>query len=250
MTNIVFSEKCVVTSDFSPVEMSRISAVESRSAGRKYFITKYVIPLALSAWYQKSDTEVRLNHNCIVHIIRVMDNFMVHLSFGEARQVQSTSVTAAVAYTALDGIAEQVFNVCPPDLWKGPSRASLGNALAVAFEECFPEQLAATPQTLADCPVVAGLLRKDDGETSAVEVNVMVKTRGSVKDQSLLLNQADREDSILCTKPSKKYKKMYNVITGAWIGNCDRNDPEICDQCKAIYSSPAANNAYDDPDLT
>jgi hypothetical protein len=83
----------------------------------------------------------------------------------------------------------------------------------------------------------------------SITLNVLVKTRDRVRSEVSLTNQGEKKNAVLMIKKSQKYSKMYNVITGLWHGLCVRGAADACEQCLAIFASPAAENAYDDPDL-
>jgi hypothetical protein len=91
--------------------------------------------------------------------------------------------------------------------------------------------------------------RTDSGAGTSAKLTVLVKTTDRVKNSNALYNQGDRLNAKLMIQTSIKYRKMYNVITGEWAGVCDPDDKEMCDHCKIIYASPAAKNAYDDPEF-
>lgn len=242
MTNIVFSEKRTITSDFSPKEMMLIAQGRSPQEARKYFFTKYALPIALTHWYQQEGAAAA-GDRCNIRIAPVPNGVRPIVLFESARHSLNLRLDAALVDDRTAAIKEQIFKICPPTLWNELGY-SLEAAMYAAFGECLPETRPTT-ETLSSCPVVASISKKQDG----VELTVLVKTRTTVRDASCLLNQADDLNSPLLIKVSEKYRKMYNTITGKWNGICAREDPDVCEPCRAIYASPAAENVYNDPDF-
>lgn len=254
MNTIVFSEKRTLTSDFSPAEMLAIASTGAVAEARKYFITKYVVPLTLTRWYQQDNAEgaVAGGKTCCVRLLPDGAGLVPHLAFETAAASSLWRVNDAVltVHEQMGQLLRSVFKACPPDLWTKHG-SSLSEALVSAFGECLPTLWSEMPKdTLAQVPMIASLQRSSHTSGESVTLNILVKTRQSVKSQELLLNQAESRSSPLVVRPSKKYKKTFNMLSGQWIGTCERDDPEICDQCKAIYASPAANNVYDDPQFS
>jgi hypothetical protein len=248
MLQIDFTEKRTFVSDFSTDEMILI-ANTSKSAARKYFVTKYIIPLVMTIWYQRENID---HAQCVVRLIPHSSGFVPHFAF----EAPSYSMGKSAANLANDALLlpelPSVFKACPPSAW-GSEAPALQQAIKNAFDECFPPDFVSPPQaTLGQFPLICSLERHTSATGMVVTLHNMIKTRQSVRDPSALLLQAEKKTSPLIMRSSKKYRKMYNTITGDWHGVCNRNDPpeEICAECAVIYASLAANNAYDDPEFS
>jgi hypothetical protein len=250
MTPLIFSEKRTLVSDFSPAEMLLIARTQSAALARKYFLTKYAVPVVLTAWYQMEESDRAVHRNiCCVRLLPTPRGLHPHLSF---EQVSGRSVADGVlSMAAFNETHAAVFRACPPNLWAGPE-ASLDAALMAAFEECLPERWSVTDSdTLDRVPLIASIQRTQNPQGGeSVTLNVLVKTRNNVRNEEFLLNQAEHKEHPQLVRSSKKYQKMYNVLTGKWIGICYRDDPDMCDKCRVIFASPAAENAYSDPDFS
>lgn len=251
MNAFVFSEKRTITSDFSPIEMIMISRGRSAAEARKYFITKYVVPLVLTTWFQRDeDSHTVANRTCCVRLLPSGAGLTPHLSFENSAASFSKVINDEVQRSQNDPMLNHVFKACPPNLWN-EAGASLSEALMSAFAESLPLQWPSEQKEyLRDTPLIASMQRFPVTGGDEVTLNVMVKTRQTVKTDGALLNQAESNASPLVVRASKKYTKTYNMLSGEWVGVCDRDDPDKCDLCKAIFASPAANNVYDDPQFS
>jgi hypothetical protein len=223
--------------------MLLVSEGRGQEEARQYFFTKYLVPLALTYWYQKDDRGA--GDMCRVWIAATLGGAEPIIQFGQSRI--DGKVRVALQDQALTALKREVFRACPPSLW-AEKGASLGEAVHSAFKDCFPDSTVIA-ENIFGCPLVASMAVKSDRNSESVELTVLVKTKNSVKNNEALLNQADSLNSPMLIRPSEKYGKMYNVITGNWVGVCDRTDPEKCTQCAVIYSSPSAENVYNDPDF-
>lgn len=247
MANIEAHEKKTITSDFSPRKMIELAA-ESKQSARKYFFTKYFVPIAATVWFQQESSQAH-STKCNLHLLpRNGPNLMTYIAFEPANTTQSGSVRSASQDNSLNAVKKSIFG----SSWSDDDPA-MSNALMDAFDECLPERwhesLDSSSQILK-CPLIAAATRIDSAE-KPIKLHVLVKTKTNVRSEAALLNQGDSLDSNLMLKNSKKYRKLYNVITGNWVMVCDKNNPEsICEECRVIYASPARDNVYDDPNFS
>ena len=246
-SNVInFADRKILTSDFSAEEMLR---KETPQEARKYFISNYFAPLVYTTWSQVEQHQP-LGNVAVLHILKVGGEYSPSVLFESTAEFKNKMVTHSQ-----NRMREAWFQARLAEVFKHTSTPEkMSAALRFAFEECFPSNYTETT-TMGTAPLVASIERNrrqsDSAQSFDVKLNVLVKTRSSVRKETALLNQAVNKNSPDLLMISKKYKKMFNVFTGEWSDVCDRNEPsEWCDQCTAIYNGPASNNAYNDPDLT
>jgi hypothetical protein len=246
MRSLTFAEKYTFTSDFSPLNMSLIAQTESKELARKYFFTKYFVPLALTAWYQVEDFSPADKSHCIsIELSHSENGLMPILSFIKTITSDRTHFPKEI----YEKICRMVFTKHTPDTWlvNHDQNINFDRILHSVFHDCLPEEGKNIFNTM-----LGSIRRAYIGTLGGykVSLSIMVKTKDKVPSQRALFNQAVHKSDPLILVNSQKYNKMFNEITGKWASPCNKSSESICAACNAIYNSPAADNAYDDPTIT
>lgn len=247
MTTIFnFADKKVLTSDFNPAEMLAISAV-SESDGRKYFITKYFLPLVYSLW---NKPDIGMGDACCLHLLPKDGGLQPTAFFEDSIQMKAKRVDYVrqrINETWYKNSLTEIFTV-------KFTEQQLYEALAITFSRCLPQNyLASSPLNIGECVLIASANREREGTGHKINLNVMIKTPESVRAsifETLAVNQADRRDAPDMMRVSKKYSKMYHVYDGKWTDMCDVGDPDECAECKAIRAAGVEESIYNDPSFT
>lgn len=199
---------------------------------RKYLITRVFLPLAITVAGQNS-----AGVHVYMHLSKNSDGWIVpEFTFvHDDSDVSDNSIS-----NSRDSIHPEKL-----ELVFGPQsvRNLLAKACTYAFDECTPTDfsLATTSTKLGSLPLVAVVF----GREAQLVLNPVVKTRSRVRHESALLNQATCIDDLRAVEYSKKYGKLYNVLTGEWIKVCGG-----CSECAAITDKGVLSNAYLDPELS
>lgn len=232
---IVFGQKKVLNTKFS---IKELSLIEDLAEGRKYFITRYFLPMVYAMW--QSDLYPGRDW-ALLHICNDNNGIkFVNVSF-----------------------AKQEFNrIVSPYDWPGTAERSeqtdfmkkisvekdftgYSEQLNRLFKDCF-NPLALNSFHINKSPLVASINRKlaSDGKFE-MKLNVLTRTVNSSRSSATLSLQIHSRDCFDLENVSSKYRRMYNAVTGEWCALCDAGTD--CVECANVRNSIAALNAYDDP---
>lgn len=221
----------IIKTDFDIQKLHDLPLEEAR----KYFLTNLFVPVAYSKWE---------NHggNCVLlHIGRNAHNeYFPILSVITMREDTPPAIPLLyVNEIAPQNDFEQLYRVLGQEF----DLTEFSKAIERLFKDCFSADTAVNWE-LWCFPLVASLER--NGVDNEFRLNVLVKTKESVKRDHLLSEQvAARGQSF---RLSEKYGRYYNCLTGEWDGLCPPNKSQ-CKRCAVIRESAACDNAYDDPEL-
>ena len=121
-------------------------------------------------------------------------------------------------------------------------------AIAHAFAECFSADFVGDTLYQNTCPVVASMSDSYDVTTGKekITLNVVMKIASQLPRKHLCLSRICTRIETITDMP--KYNlRQFNILTGEWVGLCEPG--ENCEECGLIYKSPAADNAYNDPEV-
>lgn len=220
---------------------------------RKYFILQYMVPAAY---------HIRDNSDKFTDVFLIDQDFtplIISLMKEEAIQGFIMPFDKHMVYSG--NRAVHVFERISDDTL---DREKLSEAIKAAFSECMPKK------GLADWDFAVIGSMSGNTAKDTFDISILVKSNKNVKRDAILSSLVFSRSG--CEKFSQKYdNQVYNSITGKWKHICDptavcsacEKNPTIdcrvcktqketaaaCESCVKLRGSPAATNAYDDPEF-
>jgi len=232
----IYGTNKFLNADFSVEEMA---AIENPEEKRKYFILRYFVPVAISQW-QNSFTR---NTWATLHIMKSpdIDFYFPFISYCNEQNKRLNQSTSSIWYDENQYVSEQFTSSVG-----APNGRELSRQLQLAFNDCFDRDNINAHSKLS-APLIATIFREESSATCKLMLNIVVKTRATVRVDSALSNQAHARHSHDLLGVSEKYKRVYNKLTGEWLGICPENYD--CADCATLRGSIAKDNAFDDKEL-
>lgn len=220
----------ILRSDFSTEKMLGLPPEKAR----EYFILNFFVPIAYNMF---EDIGAPAMLMCL-HIVR-MDGFILPaitpLPWWDATK-QVNALGTFVINTAPKNV-DRYSRAIPEKL----TVESLSKVVAYAFSECMPDKEVFTERNctlLGNNPLIA-TFKCVNYNLDKYDLNILVKLKTDVANDKALLHQA--YDTFGFEVMAPDVKRLYNALTGKWIGLCQ---DDTCESCKSIRKSGRANNFY------